>query len=381
MVQTFQSCKASWLMLMAWTPRYFVLRCLALTVFISSFVYICKMGMDVKICDVRSVDPDHVKRVQMFAKEVLQAQCRPDFAETRMEQLFRDKYNRNLTGFMKKNQDYNDSSYEYGPPFGFRSYIKELGDILKMMPEDDLPSKLNQKSCKRCIVMGSGGILHGLDLGHVVDQFDIVIRLNNAPVHNYERDVGEKTTIRMTYPEGAPVSEQEYLHGGLFVTVLFKRVDFKWLQAVLDSKLLSAWNRLFFWKRVAEKLPLNPNQIRILNPLIIKETAIDLLEYPKPRKKWFGWDKNLPTIGVTGVVLATHLCDEVSLAGFGYDLRQPDTSLHYYDTLCMNEMNQQTMHDVSKEKEFLRTLVKEGIVQDLSGGIHCAFCDKRQLDI
>lgn len=63
-------------------------------------------------------------------------------------------------------------------------------------------------------------------------------RLNNAPVHGYERDVGNKTTIRMTYPEGAPVSELEYFSNSLFVTVLFKHVDFLWLQAVLKNETL-----------------------------------------------------------------------------------------------------------------------------------------------
>nr|XP_011712143.1 lactosylceramide alpha-2,3-sialyltransferase isoform X1 [Macaca nemestrina] len=83
--------------------------------------------------------------------------------------------------------------------------------------------------------------------------------------------------------------------------------------------------------------------------------------------------KNVPTIGVIAVVLATHLCDEVSLAGFGYDLNQPRTPLHYFDNQCMAAMNFQTMHNVTTETKFLLKLVKEGVVKDLSGGIHCEF--------
>lgn len=83
--------------------------------------------------------------------------------------------------------------------------------------------------------------------------------------------------------------------------------------------------------------------------------------------------QNVPTVGVIAVVLATHLCDEVSLAGFGYDLSQPRTPLHYFDSLCMGAMNFQTMHNVTTETRLLLRLAKAGVVKDLSGGIHCEF--------
>lgn len=63
-------------------------------------------------------------------------------------------------------------------------------------------------------------------------------RLNSAPIEGYSEHVGNKTTIRMTYPEGAPLSEVEYYANDLFVTVLFKSVDFKWLQAMIKNETL-----------------------------------------------------------------------------------------------------------------------------------------------
>ncbi|NXR37430.1 SIAT9 sialyltransferase, partial [Zosterops hypoxanthus] len=111
-------------------------------------------------------------------------------------------------------------------------------DLLELLPEHDLPEHLKSKPCKRCVVVGSGGVLHGLELGDLLNQFDIVIRLNDAPVQGYTDHVGNKTTIRMTYPEGAPLSEQEYPPSSLFLAVLFKRVDFNWLQAMLKNETL-----------------------------------------------------------------------------------------------------------------------------------------------
>lgn len=177
----------------------------------------------------------------------------------------------------------------------------------------------------------------------------------------------------MTYPEGAPLSDAEYHATDLFVAVLFKSVDFNWLQAVAKNETLPFWVRLFFWKQVAEKIPLQPKHFRILNPVIIQETAFDILRYPEPQSRFWGRDKNVPTMGAVAVILATHLCDEVSLAGFGYDLSRPQMPLHYFDSQCMAAMNWQTMHNVTTETRLLLRLVKGGVVKDLTGGIHCEF--------
>lgn len=49
------------------------------------------------------------------------------------------------------------------------------------------------------------------------------------------------------------------------------------------------WMHFFFWKNVAMKIPLAPRRFRILNPAIVKETALDILQYPEPRL--LNWDK------------------------------------------------------------------------------------------
>ncbi|XP_060043298.1 lactosylceramide alpha-2,3-sialyltransferase isoform X2 [Erinaceus europaeus] len=290
-----------------------------------------------------------------------------------MAQIFQHRYSMDLPPFVEKAPEMNAAEYQYDPPFGFRKFSSKVQNILEILPEHNFPEHLKAKSCRRCVVIGSGGILHGLELGHALNQFDVVIRLNSAPIEGYSEHVGNKTTIRMTYPEGAPLSSLDYDSNELFVVVLFKSVDFNWLQAVIKNESLPFWMRLFFWKQVVEKIPLQPKQFRILNPVIIKETAFDILQFTESQSRFWGLDKNIPTIGVIAVVLATHLCDEVSLVGFGYNLSQPKTPLHYFDNLCMAAMNLQTMHNVTTETRFLLKLVKEGVVKDLSGGIHCEF--------
>lgn len=86
--------------------------------------------------------------------------------------------------------------------------------------------------------------------------------------------------------------------------------------------------------------------------------------------------QNVPTMGVSALNLASLLCDEVSLAGFGYNFSVNGAPLHYYDKLPMMVMQQQTSHNVKYETEFLQKLVQEGAITDLTGGIHCQFCPR-----
>ncbi|XP_019299373.2 lactosylceramide alpha-2,3-sialyltransferase isoform X6 [Panthera pardus] len=305
-----------------------ILKCILL-VFGVWILYILKLNYTTEECDMKRrhyVDPDRVKlkttyhpedcilccvvhygqmcfsltlqtcahiakRAQKYAQQVLQKECRPKFAKKSMAQLFEHRYSMDLPPFVKEAPKVNEAEYKYDPPFGFRRFSSQVQSLLEILPEHDMPEHLKAKSCRRCVVIGSGGILHGLALGHALNQFDVVIRLNSAPVEGYSEHVGNKTTIRMTYPEGAPLSDLDYYSHDLFVAVLFKSVDFNWLQAMVKNETLPFWVRLFFWKQVAEKIPLQPKHFRILNPVIIKETAFDILQYSEPQSRFWGRDK------------------------------------------------------------------------------------------
>lgn len=67
----------------------------------------------------------------------------------------------------------------------------------------------------------------------------LFFRLNEAPVSGYSRDVGTKTTLRITYPEGAIQKPERYEKDSLFVFSAFKPLDFKWLrQMVFKEKMV-----------------------------------------------------------------------------------------------------------------------------------------------
>ncbi|XP_053486699.1 lactosylceramide alpha-2,3-sialyltransferase isoform X2 [Ictalurus furcatus] len=318
------------------------------------------------------VDPHHRERVHSFVRRVLAQECRPSFARKKIEGMYSSSVHV-AEPFLQKNSNITEKIFEYPPPFGFHNLQHKLQDVLDLIPISS-SENTRRRDCRRCVVVGNGGILQGLELGSLLNQFNVILRLNSGPVRDFSRDVGNRTTIRMSYPEGSPKIWEDVDPQLQFVAVIYKAVDFNWLHAMLSGTTISLWDKLFFWQKVPGSIPVEPSKFRILNPAIIREAALDLLHYPKPKPRHWGWDQNVPTLGLSAVNLATYLCDEVSLAGFGYNLRQKTTSLHYYDNLPMTAMLKQAMHNVDHETVFLQRLVAAGGILDLTGGVHCSFC-------
>ncbi|KTG01666.1 hypothetical protein cypCar_00031923 [Cyprinus carpio] len=317
------------------------------------------------------VDPVYRERVHSYVREILAKECRPSFARQKME-AEHSSSTPVLEPFLDKNTNLKEQIFQYSPPFGFLDMKNKLQEILDLLPASS-EERRGGRDCRRCLVIGNGGILKGLGLGPLLNQFDTIIRLNSGPVRGFSADVGNRTSIRMSYPEGSPKVWEDTDSDIRFVAVIYKSVDFHWLRAMITNTSVSLWDWLFFWQNVPVSVPLKASQFLLLNPEIIRETALDLLHYPNVKKRLWGWDQNVPTLGVSALNLATYLCDEVSLAGFGYNLSQKDAPLHYYDHRPMTSMLKEAMHDVQTETAFLKRLITTGSISDLTGGIHSVF--------
>ena len=81
--------------------------------------------------------------------------------------------------------------------------------------------------------------------------------------------------------------------------------------------------------------------------------------------------QNVPTTGFAAIMVALRLCDEVSVAGFGYNLKEPNSLLHYYSQgEKMSLIKQSFTHNIPMETKTLYKLVQQGIIVDLTNGIH-----------
>lgn len=250
------------------------------------------------------------------------------------------------------------SAYEL--PFGTKGSEDLLLRVLAITSYS-VPESIQSLECRRCVVVGNGHRLRNSSLGSVINKYDVVIRLNNAPVAGYEGDVGSKTTIRLFYPESAHFDpKMENNPDTLLVLVAFKAMDFHWIETILSDKKRV---RKGFWKQPPLIWDVNPKQIRILNPFFMEIAADKLLGLPiqQPRKI-----KQKPTTGLLAITLALHLCDLVHIAGFGYpDAYNKKQTIHYYEQITLKSMAG-SGHNVSQEAVAIKRMLEMGAVRNLT---------------
>ncbi|XP_034610660.1 CMP-N-acetylneuraminate-beta-galactosamide-alpha-2,3-sialyltransferase 4 isoform X3 [Trachemys scripta elegans] len=252
----------------------------------------------------------------------------------------------------------NRSPYEL--PYGTKGSEDILLRVLAITSYS-VPESIQSMKCRRCAVVGNGHRLRNSSMGEAINKYDVVIRLNNAPVHGYEADVGSKTTMRLFYPESAHFDpRRENNPDTLLVLVPFKPMDFQWLEMILNDKKRV---RKGFWKQPPLIWDANPEQVRILNPYFMEITAAKLLNLSmkQPRKI-----KQKPTTGLLAITLALHFCDLVHIAGFGYpDSANKKQTIHYYEQITLKSMAA-SEHNVSHEALAIKRMLELGVLKNLT---------------
>ncbi|XP_069083920.1 CMP-N-acetylneuraminate-beta-1,4-galactoside alpha-2,3-sialyltransferase isoform X2 [Pleurodeles waltl] len=290
--------------------------------------------------------------------------CKPGYASALMTAIF-PKFSKPAPMFLDDSFRKWARIRDFVPPFGIKGQDNLIKGILMKTREYRLTPALDSLNCRRCIIVGNGGVLANKTLGAKIDAYEVVIRLNSAPVKGYEKDAGSKTTMRITYPEGAIQKLEQYEKDSLFVMAGFKWQDFKWLKYIVYNEKVSASDG--FWKSVATRIPKEPHEVRILNPYFIQEAAFTFIGLPF--NNGLMGRGNIPTLGSVAITMALHNCDEVAVAGFGYDMNLPNAPLHYYENIKMSAIKESWTHNIQREKDFLKKLVKAGVISDLTSGI------------
>lgn len=189
--------------------------------------------------------------------------CKPGHASALMTAIF-PRFSKPAPMFLDDSFRMWARIQEFVPPFGIKGQDKLIRAILSVTKEYHLTPALDSLSCRRCIIVGNGGVLANKSLGSRIDDYDIVVRLNSAPVKGFEKDVGSKTTLRITYPEGAMQQPEQYERDSLFVLAGFKWQDFRWLKYIVyKERMVSSLCTSSFpsWPGLAQllsqPLPLN----------------------------------------------------------------------------------------------------------------------------
>ena len=222
---------------------------------------------------------------------------------------------------------------------------------------------LRQASCKKCVVVGSGGCLRGKNLGPKIDQFPVVIRVNSGPMEGYEKVAGSKTDIRLVYPESTPTTKEYYEGEGLFVVVPYKRDDLLWAASLVNTSLNLTLKT--FWRASPMKIDpkvVDPKKVLIINP-DIPEMLFKELAHEK-RKNGVR-----ATTGTVAILFALHLCESVSVAGFCYNFDSTQNFAYYYGSKKLNQNINVGPHSRSIENLLRAKFLKYNLLTDLTGSM------------
>ncbi|NXP14453.1 SIA4C sialyltransferase, partial [Thinocorus orbignyianus] len=209
--------------------------------------------------------------------------------------------------------------------------------------------------CQRCFVVGNGHSIHGQRFGKMIDSHHVTIRLNDAPVKQHKKEVGERTSIHLFFPELAlPNPLENNDNDTLMVFVPFKPPDFLWLREVLlkTRSKVRCGVLATFWNR-------NISQLWILNPYIACEAMYQLLRLNVSSRRY-------ATVGIIALNLALHMCQEVNIAGFGYPGNHDNTTpIHYYDTSC-SWKEELFQPNITTERNRLLKIIELGVIADIA---------------
>eukprot|EP00057_Strongylocentrotus_purpuratus_P034029 XP_793656.3 PREDICTED: CMP-N-acetylneuraminate-beta-galactosamide-alpha-2,3-sialyltransferase 1 [Strongylocentrotus purpuratus] len=137
----------------------------------------------------------------------------------------------------------------------------------------------------------------------------------------------------------------------MYVYTMFKQYDVDYMESIVNN---SQSPPIYIQKGKKFKLkkpPIPPARLKLLHP--------DFSRYVFTR--YLDGKSHRPTTGALVVMLAVHVCDEVTIYGFGYDQR---FTLHYYDKAFVSHTDKSTaLHDIDNERGLWNKLHEEGVIR------------------
>ncbi|XP_072560464.1 alpha-N-acetylgalactosaminide alpha-2,6-sialyltransferase 5 isoform X4 [Paramormyrops kingsleyae] len=211
--------------------------------------------------------------------------------------------------------------------------------------------------CRTCALVTSSGQLIGGGRGREIDSAECVIRMNDAPTQDYQRDVGDRTSLRVV----AHSSMQRVLHGrrellnGSRDTVFIFWGPSAYMRR--DGKGL-VYNNLRLVKQVLPELRvyiISRQKMLQFDELFKRETG-------KDRKMSNSW---LST-GWFTVAIALELCDRINIYGMVSpdhcrEPLHPSVPYHYYEPAGTDECTMYVSHEGGRRGSHHRFLTEKRV--------------------
>lgn len=195
--------------------------------------------------------------------------------------------------------------------------------------------------CSQCALVSSSGQMLGSGIGQKIDRTECVVRMNNAPTHGYERDVGSKTSLRVVSHTSVPLllKNESYYFGQMTGTTYVIWGPERNMRQ--DGK-----GRIFnILRKVATKYPkakmyvVTREKIQYCDSIFQNETG-------KNRMK----SGAFLSTGFFTMILAMDVCDSIQVYGMiddNYCSRANHSAVpyHYYERSQVDECRMYRVHE------------------------------------
>ncbi|KFO37199.1 Beta-galactoside alpha-2,6-sialyltransferase 2 [Fukomys damarensis] len=192
-------------------------------------------------------------------------------------------------------------------------------------------SQLHPRGLRSCAVVMSAGAILNSSLGVEIDSHDAVLRFNSAPTHGYEKDVGNKTTIRIINSQILTNPGYHFIDSSLYKDVILVA----WDPAPYSSNLYLWYKKPDYnlFTPYIQHRQRNPAQaFYVLHPKFIWQLWDIIQENTKEKIQ-----PNPPSSGFIGIVIMMSMCDEVHVYEYIPSVRQTELCHYhelYYDAAC-----------------------------------------------
>lgn len=224
--------------------------------------------------------------------------------------------------------------------------MDELVDLIKL-PIDKQKSKYSS-----CAVVGNSGILLTKEFGDLIDSHEAVIRLNNARVQPYQKNVGSKTSISFVnsnilqlcarredcycHPYGTNIPIVMYMcQPAQFLDYIVCNSSHKSPLIVTDPRFDVICGRIVKYYSLKRFVDCDNGSNKTLEQWNSAHEG-SLFHYSS---------------GMQAVMMALGICDRVSLFGFG----KSSSAKHHYHS---NQKAELGLHDYEAEYDFYRDLIE-----------------------
>lgn len=215
-----------------------------------------------------------------------------------------------------------------------------LGKMFQIISSPRSRAMQQPGQCKKCAVVGNSGNLLNFKFGPEIDSHPIVFRMNKATTSGFEKYVGNKTTHHFMYPESAV----DLAPGVHLVLLPFKLKDLEWVTSALSTGKITKT-----YMKVKERVRADKDKVIVVHPGFFRYTY----------ENWTKKRGRYPSTGMLAIIFALHVCDEVSVFGYGANLQG---NWHHYweDNKFAGAFRKTGVHDADFERDIILKLEAEG---------------------